>query len=345
MYRMGDCQDVGCSSTTTNSVSTGSVTRFESNFPVKAPHGSEEALALHYECGHHGHILVLYLKAHGDLILVGDLLRSVTLLLYKASDGTLEEVARDYNSNFMRAVEVMGDDEHFLGADDNGNIFTVRRQTDAATDELRSKMECQGAFHLGDNINVFSRGSLNSQPAEQEGPVSSVTGVTSKAATSSASPSKAGAGGGLAAVAGAGAVSILFGTISGAIGTIITLNLESYTFFSALERALKVVIAPEGGLSHDDWRTFYNERRINPQRNMVDGDLVEQFLDLDRETLDLVVRQMNGDLATTSANSTTSSSFIGSTSSAHAVLSGEGAPKSLTVEECTRRVEDMARLH
>jgi DNA damage-binding protein 1 len=349
VYRMGSCQDVGRSiTTTTNSESGGSVMRVDGNSPQKAPHSSDEALALHYECGHHGHILVLYLKAHGDLILVGDLLRSVTLLLYKASDGSLEEVARDYNSNYMRAVEVMGDDEHFLGADDNGNIFTVRRQTDAATDELRSKMECQGAFHLGDNINVFSRGSLNSQPAEQEGAGNSVAGATSSAVTSSASPSKAsggGGGGGLAAVAGAGSVSILFGTISGAIGTIITLNQESYTFFSALERALKVVIAPEGGLSHDDWRTFYNERRINPQRNMVDGDLVEQFLDLDRETLDLVVRQMNGDLATTSANSSTNSSFIGSTSSLHAVLSGEGAPKSLTVEECTRRVEDMARLH
>lgn len=345
---MGNCQDVGRSSTTTNSVGSGAVTKVDDNSPSKAPHGSEEALALHYECGHHGHILVLYLKARGDLILVGDLLRSVTLLLYKSSEGTLEEVSRDYHSNYMRAVEVMGDDEHFLGADDNGNIFTVRRQLDAATDELRSKMECQGAFHLGDNINVFSRGSLNSQPAEQEGAVNSVTSATSKAATSSASPLKAnggGGGGGLAAVAGAGSVSILFGTISGAIGTIITLNLESYTFFSALERALKVVIAPEGGLSHDDWRTFYNERRINPQRNMVDGDLVEQFLDLDRETLDLVVRQMNGDLATTSANSTTTSSFIGSTSSLHAVLSGEGTPKALTVEECTRRVEDMARLH
>ena len=339
---------MGRSSTTTNSVGSGAVTKVDDNSPSKVPHGSEEALALHYECGHHGHILVLYLKAHGDLILVGDLLRSVSLLLYKSSDGTLEEVSRDYNSNFMRAVEVMGDDEHFLGADDNGNIFTVRRQTDAATDELRSKMECQGAFHLGDSINVFSKGSLNSQPTEQEGAVNSVTSATSKAAISSASPLKAsggGGGGGLAAVAGAGSVSILFGTISGAIGTIITLNLESYTFFSALERALKVVIAPEGGLSHDDWRSFYNERRVHPQRNMVDGDLVEQFLDLDRETLDLVVRQMNGDLATTSANSTTTSSFIGSTSSLHTVLSGEGAPKALTVEECTRRVEDMARLH
>ena len=144
-------------------------------------------------------------------------------------------------------------------------------------------------------------------------------------------------------MAGPGSVSILFGTVSGAIGTIITLNLESYTFFSTLERALKVVVAPEGGLSHEDWRSFYNERRSNPQRNIIDGDLVEQFLNLEKDQLKQVVRQMNDDLATTSANSTGSN--IGSTSSLNAILSGEKTIKMLTVEECTRRVEDIARLH
>ena len=35
-------------------------------------------------------------------------------------------MSRDFNSNYMRAVEVVGDDEHFVGADDNGNLFVVR---------------------------------------------------------------------------------------------------------------------------------------------------------------------------------------------------------------------------
>lgn len=341
MYKMSNGKDETAGANRSSASSSSSME--VEDVSRKAAHGSEEPLTLHNECSHHGHILVLYLKTHGDYVLVGDLLRSVTLLQYKAAEGTLEEVARDFNSNYMRAVEVMGDDEHFLGADDNGNIFTVRRQSDAATDEMRSKMEPQGGFHLGDAINVFCRGSLNSQPAEQEGAVVSAGSSSSSKAVSSASPVKVATSGGLAAVAGPGSVSILFGTISGAIGTIITLNKESHSFFSALERALKIVVAPEGGLSHDDWRGFCNERRSNPQRNMIDGDLVEQILDLDRETLEHVVRQMNDDLATTSANS--AGSFIGSTSSLHAVLSGESATKALTVEECTRRVEDMARLH
>ena len=201
-------------------------------------------------------------------------------------------------------------------------------------------MEPQGGFHLGDAINVFCRGSLNSEPAEQDGAVANIN--TSSSGKAVLSPVK-NISGGLSAVAGPGSVSILFGTVSGAIGTIITLNLESYTFFSTLERALKVVVAPEGGLSHEDWRSFYNERRSNPQRNIIDGDLVEQFLNLEKDQLKQVVRQMNDDLATTSANSTGSN--IGSTSSLNAILSGEKTIKMLTVEECTRRVEDIARLH
>jgi DNA damage-binding protein 1 len=314
---------------------------------------SEEPMSLQYECGHHGHILALYLKARGDYVLVGDLYRSMTLLQYKAGDGmgTIEEAARDFNSNYMRAVEILGDDDHFLGADDNGNIFSVRRQTDAATDEERSKMEPQGGFHLGDSINVFRRGSLNSQPSEQDATSaftassSSSSSSSSKASATSPSPVKSTLSG-LAAVAGIGATSILFGTISGAIGTIITLNLENYTFFSALERAMKTVLPAEGGLSHEDWRCFYNEHRSYPQRNMVDGDLVEQFLDLDRGQLEQIVRQINDDLATTSANDvSTASSGTGTSASLHVLLSGEKIVTMLTVEDCTRRVEDIARLH
>jgi len=37
-------------------------------------------------------ILTLYLKFKGDFILVGDLMRSMTLLQYKSMEGTFEEV-------------------------------------------------------------------------------------------------------------------------------------------------------------------------------------------------------------------------------------------------------------
>jgi len=45
------------------------------------------------ECGHHGHVLALYLKSRGDFIVVGDLVKSMSLLLYKPLDGNIEEVS------------------------------------------------------------------------------------------------------------------------------------------------------------------------------------------------------------------------------------------------------------
>lgn len=47
---------------------------------------------LRIECNYFNSIVALYLKTKCDFILVGDLMRSITLLLYKPMEGTLEEV-------------------------------------------------------------------------------------------------------------------------------------------------------------------------------------------------------------------------------------------------------------
>jgi DNA damage-binding protein 1 len=47
---------------------------------------------LRVECSHLNNIIALYLKTKGDFVLVGDLMRSITLLVYKAMEGNFEEV-------------------------------------------------------------------------------------------------------------------------------------------------------------------------------------------------------------------------------------------------------------
>ncbi|KAJ6314556.1 hypothetical protein OIU78_018102 [Salix suchowensis] len=73
---------------------------------------------LQSECGHHGHILALYVQTRGDFIVVGDLMKSISLLIYKHEEGAIEERARDYNANWMSAVEIL-DDDIYLGAENN----------------------------------------------------------------------------------------------------------------------------------------------------------------------------------------------------------------------------------
>ena len=41
---------------------------------------------LQFECGHYGRILALFVQTRGDYIVVGDLMKSISLLIYKVSN-------------------------------------------------------------------------------------------------------------------------------------------------------------------------------------------------------------------------------------------------------------------
>ena len=53
-------------------------------------------------------------------------MKSINLLRFQAEEGTIEEIARDYNPNWMTAIEML-DDEHFLGAEGSFNLFTLAK--------------------------------------------------------------------------------------------------------------------------------------------------------------------------------------------------------------------------
>lgn len=103
---------------------------------------------LRLECSHFNNIIALYLKKKGkcieqtskfyeqtikfviiilgDFILVGDLMRSITLLQHKQMEGSFEEIARDYEPKWMTSVEII-DDDTFLGAENNFNLFVCQK--------------------------------------------------------------------------------------------------------------------------------------------------------------------------------------------------------------------------
>ncbi|KAF5741515.1 DNA damage-binding protein 1b-like [Tripterygium wilfordii] len=76
---------------------------------------------LQFECEHRGRELAWRVQTRGDFIVVGDEKMSISLLIYKHEKGAIEEQARDYNANFMSAVEIL-DDDVYLGAEDNYNF-------------------------------------------------------------------------------------------------------------------------------------------------------------------------------------------------------------------------------
>ena len=201
------------------------------------------------ECSHHGHIVALYVQVRGDLIVVGDLMKSVSLLRYEPAESAIVELARDFNPNWMTAVDAL-DDDAYLGAENSFNLFTLRRNSDASTDEERSRLDVAGEFHLGEFVNRFRRGSLVAK-ARDAGDVR--------------------------------AECTLFGTVNGALGVLATLEKDVFEFALKVQNAMNVVVQGVGGLSHEKWRSFHNEHQTRPARGFVDGDVVERFLDLKKD--------------------------------------------------------------
>ena len=41
-----------------------------------------------------------------------------------------------------------------------------------------------------------------------------------------------------------------------------------------------------------EWRSFHNELRTSPQRNTIDGDLVERILEMDRTAVEVLAMEV-----------------------------------------------------
>lgn len=111
---------------------------------------------------------------------------------------------------------------------------------------------------------------------------------------------------------------LLFGTVNGVVGAILTLTEDNYAVLSQLQNSMTKVIKGVGGFSHEEWRSFTNGRRFSPSSSFIDGDLLESYLDLPRGKQEEMLRHMNVD--------------------------PQGEQLS-TVEDIVHRVEEMQRLH
>ena len=238
--------------------------------------------------GHRGHILSLLVKSQAEgshekassksnkreeqIAIVGDIARSISVVKHYPEYGTLEEVARDFNQNWVTAIEMLTNDI-YLGAENFSNLYILRRNPDDPSEEVRSRLDTIGLFNIGEMINKFVSGSLviPNNPSKTHSPSMS----------NMANPSfRAGS-------------ETLFGTIDGTIGSVIGLDAYHFRFLSSLERAMVHVIEPVGNLKHDEFRAYRGQRHQQASKGFIDGDLIETFVDLDQKIMELVVKEMN----------------------------------------------------
>lgn len=293
------------------------------------------------------------------LAIVGDLMRSISVVQYYPQHETLEEIARDFNTNWTTAIEMLTDDV-YLGAENWNNLFVLRRNTKSQSEEIRCRLDTIGEFHLGEMCNKFMKGSLvmphssNSATSARKAPRRASVQSPAKRKTSDAtgnSPSKSGHGSGGRArrppvVIGS---QTLFGTVEGTLGCILGLDVRTAAFFSCIERAMTKVIRPVGDFSHQQFRSFDAERRVHPAHGFVDGDLIESFLDMDRPTMEAVVHEMNRDGAWEVDRGTMSSAggrdgSEGDKNDSNPDADSVDHPE-LVVEDVVAMVEEMAMLH
>jgi DNA damage-binding protein 1 len=252
--------------------------------------------------GHHGHMLSLFVSslARSDngtddqekqLAIVGDLMRSIALVEYMPKHNTIEELARDYNSNFCTAIEMLTKDI-YLGSEGHNNLFLLRHNSKAKSEEARIRLDTVGEYHLGEMPNKFKIGSLI-MPSHQ-GCASNDTGGSLLSDDSHSSPIKASLDRQRKIDVGVGSQT-LFATVDGTIGSILGINGPAFAFLATLQRAMNSIVKAVGGLNHDQYRAFRAERSVRPSRGFIDGDMIETFLDLNRPTMEKVVQFMNDD--------------------------------------------------
>jgi DNA damage-binding protein 1 len=215
-------------------------------------------------------------------------------------------------------------------------------------------LRIEGTFHLGDFVNRFRPGSLVMLPGEMDesrdyeigagsGSSPIVRGASKRPRTNEGSDMPLTAVSAVVAHAAdtkqqqpTARPRFIFGTVSGAIGVVISLPPSTFQILHLVQVALAKVVIPVGGLPHSVWRSFYTDRNpvtsaTSPNRTMrgfIDGDLVETFLDLDRVTQEKVVAAMPGPELETSGDSTSAEKIA---------VPG--------IEDLTKLLEDLLRMH
>ena len=292
------------------------------------------------------------------LAIVGDLMRSVSVVQYFPEHQVLEEIARDYNANWTTAIEMINDDIYLAG-EHWCNLYCLRRNKLAVSEEVRGRLDIVGEYHLAEMCNKFMSGSLVMPVSANSGSMASnrrqqkPRRVGTSKSINGESPEKCPANAARAVrrpvvVTGS---QTLFGTVDGSLGVVLGMDGRTAAFFTTLERAMAKVIRPIGDLSHQLFRAFQGERRMHPAHGFVDGDLVESFLDLDRNTMEAVVLEMNRDGGWEfddgigAVRSSTNDASTSASSTRTAAEEEDPSYAQLSVDDVVAMVEEISMLH
>ncbi|EGC39114.1 hypothetical protein DICPUDRAFT_86223 [Dictyostelium purpureum] len=206
---------------------------------------------------HKGHTMILKLASRGHFMLVGDMMKSMSLL-GQSENGSLVQIAKNPQPIWIRSIAMINDD-YFIGSETSNNFVVVKKNNDSTNELERELLDSVGHYHIGESINSMLCGSLVRLPDSDAPPIPT----------------------------------ILYASVNGSIGVIASISKEDYEFFSKLQKGLNRVVNGIGGFTHESWRAFSNDHHTVESRNFIDGDLIEMFPDLKIESMAKVIQDMN----------------------------------------------------
>ena len=190
------------------------------------------------------------IHAAGDRIYVGDVQESIHFVKYKSDEGSMYVFADDTKPRYITATLPL-DYDTLAGADKFGNIFINRLGKDVSE-------EMDDDPTGGKNISA--QGMLNGAPNKSETCAQMYVGETVCALTKGA-------------LQPGGLEIIMYGTFMGGIGALVPFQTRSeIEFFVTLEMHMRQESPSIVGRDHMAFRSYYA-----PVKNIVDGDLCEQY--------------------------------------------------------------------
>ncbi|CAM9666346.1 unnamed protein product [Ascophyllum nodosum] len=204
--------------------------------------------------------MVVSLTVTGDRVFAGDQMESCHCFKYRRGDNQLVEFADDQVPRFMTKTCLL-DYDSMAGADKFGNIFVLRIPADVSDD----------VDNPTGNRLLWDSGHLSGAPNKVEQQLQFHVGevVTSLRRT---------------ALVPGGAEVLLYSTINGSIGALLPFkSRDDVDFFTHMEMYMRQEKPTLCGRDHISYRSYYL-----PAKDVIDGDLCEQFSSLPYDKQKLV---------------------------------------------------------
>ncbi|KRX70222.1 DNA damage-binding protein 1 [Trichinella sp. T6] len=207
-------------------------------------------------------VTAMHLKVRDEVILVGDIQRSIAVLRYVPSESSFVEEARDYHPNWISAIEVI-DNDYFMAAENSLNITVSQKDLQQQPVSESQVVKSAGRLHLGEYINVFKHGALS---------MYSYAGISSLVSNP-----------------------IMIGTAEGSILIYCQIQDSHFRVLNDLQRCFSDIVPDNVGcIAYDSYRRYVVYEKNAPAFGFIDGDLIEQLLEMPRQE---AIRLINGWIA------------------------------------------------